>query len=233
MARPVFSAFVCSSVSSRDSLHPVGSNQPPSQSLASVRRSVRVDQSECSSASAQRGRDVVAASLVKPGVAHAQSSPEVILDRQVIVVDLGFVGSCVIVVGRSVVGPRASGRQPQKFLSSLHCVLRLRCGASAAISSSSDSVLDGDDVGGAGSVVLADEAVGRGVGGDRGILNDDGDGTASVASAGVLSNEEGCMSRGVGRDCPTFIFDHIVEQEMLFDSIIGRDRGASPSTFDC
>ena len=205
VARPVFLAFVGSSVSSCDSL-PVGHNHVPSQCLASVRRPVRVDQSECCSVSAQRGRDVVAASLVKPAVAHAQSSQKVILNRQVVVVDLGLVGSRVTIAGRSVVGPQAPGRQPQKLPSSLHCVLRLRGGAGNVFSSSGGSVADGDDVSSAGSVVLADEAVGSGVCDDRGILDDDGEDAVSVASAGVPANEEGGIGSGsVGHVYPIFV----------------------------
>lgn len=204
VARPRFSAPV-GSPASCGSLHPVGPCRLPSQGLASARHSVRVDQSECCSVSAQRGWDAAAASLSKQGLAPIQSSHKFILNRQVTIVDLGLAGSCVTVSGRSVVGPQASGRQPQKLLSSSHYVSCLRGGGSAAASSSGGGVADGGDVGGAGSVVLADEAAGSGVGDDRGILNDDGGGIVSAASAGVLAKEEGCMDDNVGHAFPIFI----------------------------
>ena len=98
-----------------------------------------------------QGGDVVAASVATTRVAPTQSSQKIILDRQVIVVDLGLVARCVIDkvdVGCSVVG-QVFGRQPQEPPSSLHYVLRLRGGGSAAISLSGGSVYDdGDDVSG-------------------------------------------------------------------------------------
>ena len=79
----------------------------------------------------------------------------------------------------------------------MHCVLQLRGGARSSTSSSD---------GGAG---------GSGVGDDRGILNDESVGTARVVSAGVPAREEGGRSR---------IFDHIVEQEVLFRRILGHNQ---------
>ena len=84
------------------------------------------------------------------------------------------------------------GRQPQQLQSSLHCVLRLRGGASS--SSSSD-----EDIGRDGRVdsLLPDfyEAAGSGSGNDRGVLNDNHCGAAQVLLAGVLAREEGRRSR--------------------------------------
>ena len=82
------------------------------------------------------------------------------------IVDLGLAGSRVTTHSGSVVGSQVSGRQPQQLPNSLHCVLRLRGGASAAISSSGGSVVDGDDVRSAGSIDLVNEAAGSGVGDD-------------------------------------------------------------------
>ena len=160
--RPIFVgasvARSCSSVSSFgvgfpsscDDLHPIGSHGLPSLSVASSHRSVRYRQSKCDSASAQRGRGAVVASLGTPGVAPTRSSNKVILDRRVNIVDLGLVGFHVATDGGSVVGS-VSGRQPQQLPSSLHCVLRLPGGASSTSSSDDGAAIafahhDGVDV---------------------------------------------------------------------------------------
>ena len=207
VVRPGSFVFVGSSISSRINLYPVVRYHVPSQSVASARRSVEVGQSRRGSVSVQGGCDVVVvASFVAPSVAPIQSSQKVILDRQVIVVDLGLVGPCVIDkvdVGCSVVG-QALGRQPPEFPSSLHYVLRLRGGDSTAISLGGNSDGDGD-VSGAGSGVLLDAAVGSGSGDDPGVLGDDRGGIVSVASAGVLAKEEGCIDGSVGHAFPIFV----------------------------
>ena len=208
-------ASVGSSVSSRDSLHLAGSRRLPSHSVVPVRRSVVFHQGKCCNVSSQRGRGVAVASLSTPSVAPTQSSSKVILNRQVIIVDLGLASSCVIIDSGSVVGSQVSGRQPQQMPSSLHCVLRLRGGASSSISSDDGDVVGDDDVSGASSVNLVNGAAGSGFGNDRGILNGGGRGTASRVSAGVFAKEEGRMSR---------VFDHAVGQERLLGSIRGRNR---------
>ena len=211
-------ASVGSSVSSRGSLHSAGSRRLPSHNVVPVRRPVRFHQSKCCNVSSQRGRGVPAASVSTPSVATTQSSGEVILNRQVIVVDLGLAGSGVIAHSGSVVGS-VSGRQPQQLQSSLHCVLRLRGGASSSTWSDDYNVVGEVDVSSASSVDLVNEAVGSGNGNDRGGLNDGNGCTARLVSAGVPAREEGRRSR---------VFDHIVEQEGLFASIMGRNQGPVP-----
>ena len=144
LARPLCAgasvARPCSSVSSVsvgsavscDSLHPADSRGLPSRSVASTHSSLRFHQSKCCGVSAQRGRGAAAASFDTPSVASIQSANKVISNRRVIVVDLGLTGSCVIIASGSVVGSQVSGRQPQQLPSSLHCVLRLRGGASTS-----------------------------------------------------------------------------------------------------
>ena len=208
VARPVSSVSslsVGSSVSC-DILHPAGSRRLPSHSVAVACHSVRFRPRKCCSVSVQGGCDIAVAPFGTPRdhsmskarwwfPALTQSPHKVILHRQVIVVDLGLAASCAIDVGRSVVGPQASGRQSQKLPCSMHHVLRLRGGGGD---------VDGD-VSGAGSVDLIDEAVGSGVGDGRSSLGADSGDAVRVASAGVLANEEGCMSSGVGHAYPIFV----------------------------
>ena len=123
--------------------------------------------------------------------ASIQSSQKVILNRQVTVEDLCLVGTSVSDVGHFVVGRQSSGRQPQKLPCSLHNVLRLRGG--------------GGDVRDVGSVVLADEAAGSGVGDDSSLRSEGGSGAVSVASAGVPAKEEDSMSNDIGHAFPIFI----------------------------
>ena len=140
-------------------------------------------------------------------MALTQSSRQIILDRQVTVVDLGLVGRCVIDkvdVGCSVVG-QAPGRQPQELLSNLHYMLRLRVGGSAATSLSGDSVDDDGGGGGAGSHLLADGAAGSGACDEQSLLHNGVGDAVSVTPAGVLVKEEGCMSSDVGHAYPIFI----------------------------
>ena len=59
------------------------------------------------------------------------------------------------------------------------------------------------------------EAVGSGTSGSRGSLIDDGGDEVRSVSAGVPAREEGRRIR---------IFDHVVEQERLFASIVGHNR---------
>ena len=123
--------------------------------------------------------------------ASVQSSPNVSLNRQVTVEDLCLVGSGASDVGHSVVGPQASGRQPQKVPCSLHNVLRLRGG--------------GGGMRDVGSVVLADEAVEGGVGDDSSSISDGGGDAVGVASAAVFVKAEGTMNSGAGHVFPIFI----------------------------
>ena len=96
--------------------------------------------------------------------------------------DLNLVGSCVSNIGRSV--------EPQELPCGLHNVLRLRGG--------------GGGVRGVGSVILADDAVGSGAGGDQGSLDDGNSDAVGVASAGVFAKEEGFIDSGVGHAFPIF-----------------------------
>ena len=130
--------------------------------------------------------------------------------------DLCLVGTSVSDVGCFVVGPQAFGRQPQKLPCSLHNVLRLRGG--------------GGDVSDAGSVVLGDEAAGSGVGDDSSSVSEGGSDAVSVASAGVLARDEVCISRGVEFADP--VFDHVLEPEMLFNDLVGRNRMQVSHVFD-
>ena len=111
-----------------------------------------------------------------------------------------------------------SGRQPLQLPSSLHCVLRLRAGASSS-SDEDEATTFGHLGNGRVGGLLPDfyEAAGSGFGNDRRTLNGDRGSTARGESAGVLAREEGRGSR---------IFDHIVEQDAFFRTIgLGRDRG--------
>ena len=137
------------------------------------------------------------------------------MNHQVIVVDLGLASPNIATHSGSVVG-FVSGSQPQQLPSSLHCVLRLRGGASSS-SDEDEATTFGHD--GRVDSLRPDfyEAVGSGFGGDRGVLDDRHGGAAHRLSAGVLAREEGRRSR---------IFHHNVDQEALFRSIgFGRNRG--------
>ena len=218
VARPCFVSSVsgCSSDSSFGRLRLAGSCKLPSRSVVSIRRSVKFNRSRSGNVLAQRGQIIAVASVGSPGVISIRSSSKVILNRQVIVVDLGLVSSCVATHSGSVVGS-VSGRQPQQLPSSLHCVLRLRGGGSGAFSSSissDDGLLGSFDA--SRSFDLGNGAVGSGLGDDQRMLNDGRGGTTRRVSAGVPAREEERRNR---------VFDHVVEQEALFRSITqGRDR---------
>ena len=119
-----------------------------------------------------------------------------------------------------------SGRQPQQLPSSLHCVERLRGGASSS-SDEDEATTFGHD--GRVDSLLPDfwprrvhpyEAAGSVFGDDREVLDDRRGAAAHVVSAGVLAREEGRRSR---------IFDHAVEQEALVRSILSnRNRMQVP-----
>ena len=120
VAQPCSSVYFASvrfSVSSPGSLHSAGSRRSPSPNVVPVRRSVRFHQSKCCNVSSQRGRGVAAASASTPSVAPTQSSCKIVLNRQVIIVDLGLAGSGVTVPSGSVVGS-VFGRQLQQLPSS-------------------------------------------------------------------------------------------------------------------
>ena len=68
------------------------------------------------------------------------------------------------------------------------------------------------------SVGSVNEAVGSGIRGGRSWLDALGEAVDRV-SAGVPAREEGYMGRGVGRAPSASIFNHIVEQERLFEDI--------------
>ena len=189
-----------SSVSPLGAWYLVGPCKLPSRSGASTHRSVGFHQGESGNVSAQGGRRIAAASIEKSSIARARTSDKVVFNRQVTIVDLGLVdsnvaihkpmardkqtfgspsadgdtGGCLFLsaLGGAVVGSVASGRQPHKLPCGLHCVLRLRGGASS-IRSSDDGLLGSLDVSRARSVDLVNEAVGSGFGDDRGNLNDD------------------------------------------------------------
>ena len=138
------------------------------------------------------------------------------MNRLVIVADLGLASPNVATCNGVVVGS-VSGRQPQQVPSSLHCVLRLRGGASS--SSSSDGEFDCDrpvD----NPYLDFYEAAGSGLGDDQRMLNDRRGVVTHSLSAGVPAREEGWRSS---------IFDHVREQEALFRSITqGRDQVPVP-----
>ena len=101
--------------------------------------------------------------------------------------------------------------------------MRLRGGAISCSSSGEDMGLDGrvDNLRPDfwPRRVHPHEAVGSGFGDDRGVLNDNRGEAARVVLAGVPAREEGRRGR---------IFDHAVEQEALFRSILGRNRMQIP-----
>ena len=224
VARPfsfVPSASACASDSSLGSLHPAGSCQLSSRSVVPIRHSVKFSRSKCGNVLAQRCRRLAAASVGGPGLVSIQFSSKFILNRQVFIADLGLVSPDVVTHSGPLVGS-VSGRQPQQLPSNLHCVLRLRGGASS--SSSGD-----EDIGHDGRVdsLLPDfrprrvhpyEAAGSGFG-DHRVLNDSRGGTARVVLAEAPAKEEGRRNR---------LFDHAAEQEALFRSILSRNRMQVP-----
>ena len=188
--------------SSSDSSPSAGPSRLPSRSVASTRRSVRFHQSKSGNVSAQGGQRIAAASSSGSGVVPVRPSNMVVLNRQVTIVDLGLadsnvathkpmprnkqtlgspsgvgdIGGCLLfgALDGPVVGSLVFGRQPQRWPSSLHCVLRLRGGASSTSSSDDGAATTFGHDGGVDSV-LPDfhEAVGSGVGDDHGNLAGD------------------------------------------------------------